>query len=482
MLDLRPVGYVIGLLTATLGVLMVFPMLLDWASGSDNWAAFAESAVVTGLSGALLALACANGAGGGLDLRQSFVLTTGVWVVLPAFGALPLVIGEPGLDFTDAMFESVSGMTTTGTTVITGLDGLPMGANLWRAMLQWLGGLGIVIVALIFLPVMKVGGMQFFRAEGFDTLGKVLPRALDISAALVQIYVVMTLACAVVFWALGMNGFEAVVHALTALSTGGFSNRDTSFTEFSDALHYVAAVFMILSTLPFIRFIQLLQGQAAPMWQDGQVRAYLRWTLYAIGLVVGWRVLMQGEPLLHTLHDSVFNVVSIFSGTGFGSGDVTLWGAMPFVVLLIVGFVGGCTSSTGCSVKVFRYLVMFEAIRTQIRRLLLPYSVQPVRLDGRTVDQDVINSVIVFFTLFVLTFGVLAVALGMTGLAPRTALTAAWTAIADIGPVWGPEVGPTGAVDGFPGSAKWLMIAGMLIGRLELLSVYVLFTVRFWAR
>jgi trk system potassium uptake protein len=345
-----------------------------------------------------------------------------------------------------------------------------------------LGGLGIVIVALIFLPVMKVGGMQFFRAEGFDTLGKVLPRALDISAALVQIYVVMTLACAVAFWALGMNGFEAVFHALSTMATGGFSNRDTSFTEFSDALHYVAAVFMFLATLPFIRFIQLLQGQVAPMWQDGQVRAYLRWTVYAIALIVGWRVLMQREPVLHTLHDSVFNVVSVFSGTGFGSGDVTLWGPMPFVVLLIVGFIGGCTSSTGCSVKVFRYLVMIEAIRTQFRRLLLPYSVQPVRLDGRTVDQDVINSVIVFFTLFVLSFGVLAVALAMTGLAPRTALTAAWTAIANIGPAFGPGVGPTGAVDGFPASAKWLMVAGMLVGRLELLSVYVLFTVRFWAR
>lgn len=482
MLDLRPVGYVIGLLTATLGALMLFPMVLDWASGSDNWAAFAESGAVTFVCGLFLTLACANGTGQGLNLRQSFVLTSGVWVVLPAFGALPLIIGEPGLGLTDAMFESMSGMTTTGTTVITGLDALPPGANLWRAMLQWLGGLGIVIVALIFLPVMKVGGMQFFRAEGFDTLGKVLPRALDISAALVQIYVAMTVACAVVFWALGMDGFEAVVHALTTLATGGFSNRDTSFTEFSDALHYAAAVFMFLATLPFIRFIQLMQGQALPLFQDSQVRAYLRWTLYAIAAVVLWRVLVHGEPVLHTLHDSVFNVVSVFTGTGFGSGDVTAWGHMPFVVLLIVGFIGGCTSSTGCSVKVFRYLVMFEAIRTQIRRLLMPYAVQPVRLDGRTVDQDVINSVIVFFTLFVLSFGVLAVALAMTGLAPRTALTAAWTSIANIGPAFGPAVGPTGSVEAFPDSAKWIMVLGMMVGRLELLSVYVLFTLRFWQR
>lgn len=482
MLDLRPVGYVIGLLTATMGALMLFPLVLDWASGSDNWAAFAESAVITGLSGALLTLACANATGAGLTLRQSFVLTTGVWIVLPAFGALPLIIGAPGLGLTNAVFESVSGMTTTGTTVISGLDALPPGANLWRAMLQWLGGLGIVIVALIFLPVMKVGGMQFFRAEGFDTLGKVLPRALDISAALVQIYVVLTIACALAYWALGMDGFEAVVHALSTLATGGFSNRDSSFTEFSDALHYTASAFMLLATFPFIRYVQMLQGQALPLWRDGQVRTYLRWTLYAIVAVVAWRVLVQHEPLARSVHDSVFNVISIFSGTGFGSGDVTAWGHMPFIVLLIVGFIGGCTSSTGCSVKVFRYQVMFAAIRTQVRRLLMPYAVQPLRLDGRTVEQDVTNSVIVFFTLFVLSFGVLAVALGMTGLAPRTALTAAWTAIANIGPAFGPEVGATGSVVEFPGSAKWLMIAGMLVGRLELLSVYVLFTARFWAR
>lgn len=482
MLDLRPVGYVIGLLTAVLGVLMVLPMGLDLAVGSNNWAGFALSAALTFSAGMLVALACANAAGGGLDLRQSFVLTTGVWVVLPCFGALPLMLGEPGAGLTDAMFESMSGLTTTGTTVFTGLETLPPGTNLWRAMLNWLGGLGIVIVALIFLPVMKIGGMQFFRAEGFETLGKVLPRALDISAALVRIYVAMTLVCALVFRALGMPAFDAVIHALSAVATGGFSNRDASFAGYSQPLHYAAAVVMILSTLPFIRYIQLMQGHAGPIWQDSQVRAYLCWIGYAIAAVVGWRVLAGHEPLLTTLHDSVFNVVSIFSGTGFASGDVLLWGPLPFVVLIIVGFIGGCTSSTGCSVKVFRYLVVFQAIHTQIRRLLMPYAVQPVRLDGRKVEPDVINSVIVFLTLFVLTFGVLAVALSMAGLAPRTALTAAWTSIADIGPVYGPGVGATGAVGGFPTAAKWLMIAGMMVGRLELLSVYVLFTVRFWSR
>ncbi|MGN0932270.1 TrkH family potassium uptake protein [Falsigemmobacter intermedius] len=482
MLDLRPVGYVIGLLTATLGALMLLPLAVDLLAGSANWRAFAGAAAITFCCGLFTAIACRNAISGGLDLRQSFVLTTGVWVVLPLFAALPFTTGAPDLSGTDAVFEAMSGLTTTGTTVITGLDALPMGTNLWRAMLNWLGGLGIVIVALIFLPVMKVGGMQFFRTEGFDTLGKVLPRALDISKALLSIYLVMTLGCALAYRAFGMETFEAVIHALSALSTGGFSNRDTSFTEFAVPLHYVTVVAMILSTLPFIRFIQLFRGEVKPLWQDLQVRAYLRWTLYAIVMVLAWRVIRDAQPFWPALHQSVFNVVSIFSGTGLLSGDPGQWGPLPFMVLLIVGFIGGCTSSTGCSVKVFRYLIMFRAITTQIRRLLQPAAVHPLRLQGRRVEQEVISSVIVFFTLFIATFAVLAIALSMTGLQPRTALTAAWTAIADIGPVWGPEVGPTGAVGGFPDPAKWIMTIGMLLGRLELVSVYVLFTIRFWAR
>ena len=482
MFDLRPVGYVIGLLVAALGVAMLFPMALDWAAGDPHWQSFVESALITCLSGALLALACANGRGNSLTLQQSFILTTGTWVVVPAFGALPFMLGAPGVGLTDAMFESMSGMTTTGATVFVGLDDLPLGTNLWRGILHWLGGLGIVIVAMIFLPVMRVGGMQYFRSEGFDTLGKVLPRALDISSALIQIYIALTLLCLVVFYAMGMTGFEAVVHAMSTIATGGFSTSDQSFAKFSGPLQYACALFMFLSTLPFIRYVQMMNGSARPLLADSQVRAYLRWTLYAIAMVTAYRVMAQGQPLESSLRETTFMLTSVFSGTGFTSADVSGWGGFAFVVILAAGFIGGCTSSTGCSVKVFRYQIMFETIKTQLRRLLSPNAVLPVRLDGRPVGTDVITSVIVFFTLFVLTFGVLTVALSLTGLQTRTALTAAWTSIANVGPVWGPEVGATGAMDGIPASAKWLMIWGMLLGRLELMSVYVLFTARFWMR
>lgn len=480
MIDLRPVAYVIGLLVSAMGVFMVFPMALDLAAGDPHWRAFFRSSVICLVAGGAMAIASANGATEGLTLQQIFILTTGVWVAMPAFGALPLILGEPGLSVTDALFESVSGMTTTGTTVIEGIDGLPLGTNLWRAILQWLGGLGIVIVAMLFLPVMKVGGMQFFRSEGFDTLGKVLPRALDISSALIQIYVWLTVACAVVYFALGMSGFEAVCHALTTVSTGGFSTSDRSFGLFQGPAEYAAVIFMLLGSLPFIRFVQLAQGSIRPLLADSQVRAYLRWNAYAVVAIVAYELWRGGQSLPVLLRETTFNVVSTFSGTGFSSVDLSSWGPFPFVLLIVVGLIGGCTSSTGCSVKVFRYLILFEAIKVQIKRLHNPSSVNPLRYDGRPVGFDVVDSVIVFFTLFILTFGLLAVALGLAGLEFKTAVTAAWTSVANIGPVFGPEVGPTGAVHGFPEAAKWMMMAGMLVGRLELLSVYVLFMRRFW--
>ncbi len=480
MPDLRPVGYVIGLLVAALGATMLFPMGLDWMAGDPHWQVYLECTIISCAGGGFTALACASGTGKGLTLQQIFILTTGVWIMLPLFGALPLMLGAPFLSFTDAVFESVSGMTTTGTTVITGIENLPRGVILWRGILQWVGGLGIVIVAMLFLPVMKVGGMQFFRSEGFDTLGKVLPRAMDISAALVQIYVLLTVACAITFLGLGMSGYEAVVNALATISTGGYATSDASFSIYGAGAQYAAVVFMILGSLPFIRFLQAMQGNVVPLWHDPQVRAYLRWTGYAVGAVTAYEVVARDRAFWPMLQEASFNIVSVFSGTGFTSTDLSKWGTFPFVILILVGLIGGCTSSTGCSVKVFRYLILFEAIRVQIRRLHNPAAVNPMRYEGRPVGEDVLNSVIVFFTMFILTLGVLTVGLSMTGLATKSALTAAWTSIANVGVVFGPDVGSSGAVHQFPTSAKWLMVAGMLVGRLELLSVYVLLMPRFW--
>lgn len=357
---------------------------------------------------------------------------------------------------------------------------MPAGTLLWRGLLQWLGGLGIVIVAMVFLPVMKVGGMQYFRSESFDTLGKILPRALDISTGLIRVYLGLTLACTATYYALGMGDFDALVHALTTVSTGGFATSDKSFADYAGPIEYASAAFMLFASMPFIRFVQLTSGNWQPLWRDVQVRAYLRWNAYAIAAIVAYEVMDRGAPFLVTLRETTFNVVTIFSGTGYTSVDIGLWGPFPFMVVFMVGMIGGCTASTGCSIKVFRFLIVFEAIRTQIRRILRPNAVLPVRLEGRPVSEDVINSVIVLLTVFILTFGGVAVGLSFIGLNSETAVTAAWTSVFNIGPAFGPGVGPTGAMDAFPAPAKWLMSFGMLAGRLELLSVFVLFVPRFW--
>ncbi len=480
MIDLRPTGYIIGMLTAALGLTMLIPATVDGVCGNDNWHAFIEAAILTVASGGMLAIASHDSQNRTLTLRQSFVLTTLVWLTLPFFGALPFMIGAPHLGLTDAYFEAISGLTTTGTTAIAELDTLPPGVNLWRGLLQWLGGLGIIIVAMIFLPVMRVGGMQFFRSEGFDTLGKILPRAMDISTALIRIYVGLTVACALTYFMLGMTGFDAVMHALTTLSTGGFSNYDASFGAYKGAPEYASSLFMALAAMPFIRFVQLMRGDPVPLWRDPQVRAFLRWMACAIGIIVLYRMIHQGAAFWPTLREVTFNVISTFTGTGYASEDVTTWGHLAFSVFIISGLIGGCTSSTACSIKVFRYLILREAIKVQIQRLYAPHRSLRVRYDGRPVDEGVVNSVVAFFSLFMLIFGLLIVALSLTGLDTETAMTSAWTAIANIGPAWGPEITANGSVADFPAASKWLMSGAMCLGRLELMSVLVLFLPRFW--
>jgi len=480
MLDLRPVGYILGLLTIVMGLAMLFPMALDMADGNRNWQAFGVSGVVAVALGGSIALASANFDFAQMTVRQAFLLTTSTWVVLPLIGAIPLLLGAPDVSLTDAYFEAVSGMTTTGSTVLTGLDHLPRGVNLWRGILQWLGGLGIVIVALIFLPVMRVGGMQFFRAEGFDTLGKVLPRAIDISKALVMAYVGLTLACAVVYGVLGLTPYEAAVHALTTVSTGGFSTTDASFSAFSGPAEYAAVVFMILAAVPFVRFIQMANGDPWALFRDVQVQAFLRWIGYATAAVVVWRMAVLGDAFGPSLRETLFNLVSHFTGTGYASTDVGQWGSFPFVIIFMVGLVGGCTASTTCSIKVFRFLVFREALVAELKRIFRPSLVVSPRLGGRAIERDVIDSVMAFTILFFLTLGLTAVLLSLTGLSTRTAITAAWTSVANIGPAYGPEVSATGSMEAFPVAAKWIMLGAMILGRLELLSVFVLFTLRFW--
>ncbi len=480
MIDLRPVGYVIGLLVACLGGTMVVPLSVDLYAGNGHAAVFVESAILTVLTGGLLALACANGVGEKLTIQQTFILTTAVWVALPIFAAIPFHQGATDATITDAFFEAMSGLTTTGSTVFTGLDELPAGLLLWRSMLQWFGGIGIIVVAMVFLPELRVGGMQIFRSEAFDTAGKVLPRAAEIASRISIVYVSLTVACALSYYGVGMSFFEAVNHALTTVATGGFSTHDASFGALKGAPEYVAALFMVLASLPFVRYVQLLAGSSKPLLMDSQVRAFLALLATLIFAMVAYLLVVTGAGAGLALREVIFNITSIITGTGYASADYQLWGAFPIAMFFFVGLIGGCAGSTSCSIKIFRYQILMAAIANQVRRIHSPHGVFQPKYDGRTMTEDVISSVMAFLTLFIVTLGVLSVLLSMTGLDFLTSISGAAAAIANVGPGLGEIIGPTGTYATLNGVAKWLLIVGMLVGRLELMVVMVLFTSRFW--
>ncbi len=480
MIDLRPVGYVIGLLVAALGATMIVPLVVDVMDGNGHADAFLQSAILTVVIGGLMALACANSFRRRLTIQQTFLLTTGVWLALPVFGAIPFVQGATEASITDAFFEAMSGLTTTGSTVLSGLEDLPPGLLLWRSMLQWFGGIGIIVVAMVFLPELRVGGMQIFRSEAFDTAGKVLPRAAEIASRISIVYLALTFSCAAGYLAVGMNFFDAVNHAMTTIATGGFSTSDGSFSAFPGTAAYVATVFMVLASLPFVRYVQLLAGTAAPMWRDSQIRFFLGVLVAIIAVVAAFRVAAGGGTIGLSLRDVAFNITSIMTGTGFANTDYQLWGGFPMVIIFFSGLIGGCAGSTTCSIKIFRYQLLFAAISTQIRRIHSPHGIFQLKYEGRTVTEDVVSSVMAFFTIFLASIGVLSVLLSATGLDFVTALSGAATAIANVGPGLGDQIGPAGNFGGLNDAAKWLLSAGMLIGRLELLAVFVIFTSRFW--
>ena len=480
MIDLRPVGFVIGWLVAGLGLSMVVPMAADLAAGMRNAEAFATSALLTVSAGIMMVLSCAGRQRKGMSLQQSFLLATGIWAVFPFFGALPLVFGAPRVSFTDGFFEAMSAFTTTGSTVLSELETMPPGTLLWRGMMQWFGGLGIVVVAMVFLPTLRVGGMQLFRSEAFDTLGKILPRAGEIAAQLTLIYVGLTFACMMAYLWSGLAMFDAIVHAMTTLATGGMANYDASFATFGPATDWVAIVFMCLAALPFIRYVQFVAGDPKPLWRDPQIHAFFL-------ILAGWILLLSLNMLLrqdlpegYGLRQVMFNVTSIMTGTGYANADYMLWGPFAVAAFFVVGLIGGCSASTACSVKVFRYQVLYAAVAAEVMRLHSPSRVVIPRYGGQAITPDVMNAVMAFFLFFFLTLGIVTVALVVLGLPPITAVSGAATALANIGPGLGPEIGPAGNFAGLPDAAKWLLSVTMLVGRLELLTVFVIFTAAFW--
>lgn len=459
---------------------MLLPVAADRVVGNPDWRAFLISAAVTGFVGGCLVLAN-RGTVTMLTRQQGFALTTSSWLLICAFGALPFMLSDYRLDYADAFFETMSGLTTTGSTVLTGLDKAPPGLLLWRGLLQWLGGAGIIVVAIALLPFLRVGGMQLFKMESSDISEKTLPRITQVATGIILVYVVLTAACALAYWAGGMTGFEAVVHAMTTLATGGYSTSDDSLGHWdSPAIHWTAIVFMAIGGTPFIVYLRAALGHPNAIFLDRQVRGFVGFLVVVTLLVTAWLWYRLGMPLAEALRHAAFNVVSVTTTTGYASTDYSLWGSFAVTIFFLITFVGGCTGSTAGGVKMFRWEVMATALRNHSWRLVVPHSVRAGFYGNRKLTVDVYGAVFLFFAVYLGTVAIAAIALGAFGLDLVTALSGAATAVGNVGPGLGDIIGPAGNFSSLPDGAKWVLSLAMLIGRLELFTVLVLFSPAFW--
>jgi len=480
LIDLRPILMTIGVLLVVLAVGMLIPSVVDLIAGNPDWQVFATSAAITAFAGACLGLTN-RGARSRLSIQQAFLMTSLVWVVLTFFGAVPFIFSALHLSFTDAYFESMSGITTTGSTVITDLDHLAPGLLLWRAILQWLGGLGIIVVAMSFLPMLRIGGMQMFKVEAFETEGKMLATAAALSARISIVMVTFTMLLILSLWACGMTALEATVHAMTTIATGGYSTSDASVGHFdSPAIDGIITIGMVAGGIPFVFYVKLLHGNARTLLRDTQVRWYLLILLVVTLAIAVWLWRHDHFSLLSALRYASFNVVSIMTGTGYASADYELWGTFPLGVFFFLMFVGGCYGSTACGIKIFRFQILFSATVAHIRRLIQPHGIFTPKFNHNPISDDVIGSVLGYFMIFGATFFAISVGMTLLGLDLVTAMSGAGTALSNVGPGLGPIIGPAGNFQSLPDTAKWLLVVGMLIGRLEVFTIFVLFNPAFW--
>lgn len=470
-----------GMLLVGLSLGMLFPLMVELEAHTQDWEVFGASAFTTMFTGMILYIV--NYGRITIDKRHVFLFTTSVWLIIPIFAALPFLFTSSSyhLNFSDAVFEAVSALTTTGSTVMTGLDNAPRGILLWRSLLEWMGGIGIVVLAMAILPQLGVGGMQLFRSESSDKSDKLFPRTRQVAMATFTVYLTLTMICAVAYYVAGMNGFDAINHAMTTLSTGGFSTHDASMAYFDDAkIEVVGTVFMLLGGIPMILYFALFVGIKPNAILVSQTKTYLLVSLIIIAATTWWLVGHSQYGVMDAMRYSAFNIISVITTTGFASADYTQWGGAFIIMIYFLTIIGGCTGSTSGGMKIFRFEVMYGALRRDFMAFVQPHGVFRTTIAGRPVGQDIEISVKIFFVLFALTFSFIAMTLSLLGLDFITSMSAAATAIANVGPGLGDVIGPTGNFASLPDMAKWVLAIGMIVGRLEILTVLVVLSPYFW--
>ncbi len=477
---MRPALYITFVFTTFLSLAMAVPAILDYADGSDAWTVFAVSGISVFCVSVIGAIALRDTVPP-FTPRFGFLLTTLLWAMSAVVGAMPFWLSDLEMTTAGAYFEAMSGLTTSGATVLSGLDLMSRGYLLWRAMLHSLGGIGIIAISLFLFPFLRIGGMQVFRTESSDRSDKALPRIASVTRALCFIYFGLTILCAIVYAALGMSVFDAICHAMATISTGGFSTHDRSFGFFQDPrILWAAVVFMIMGSLPFVLYVDLLVRGRFGFWRDWQVRTFFGGiALFSIFLAV-WLTRVRDIELSEALTQATFNVVSIVSTTGFASDDYAIWGPFAFGAFYILTFIGGCSGSTSGGLKVYRFIIVFQALRRAFTRLVYPNAVRPLRFGDKIIDQDVYDSVIIYFVAFFLIYGIAILAMALAGQDFVTALTGVQTAFTNVGPGLGETIGPAGNFAPLGEFELWLLSFVMLLGRLEIMTVIILFTPVFW--
>ena len=479
-MNFRPLLLVIGLFTSMFGLMMLLPAIIDLLADNDDWTVFFASSFITVFAGAAMIMA-GWGSQAPLRVREAFLLVAVIWTAMPLFGSMPFMFSAENTSFTDAYFEAMSGITTTGSTIIVGLDITAPGILLWRGILQWLGGIGILVMAISISPMLQIGGMQLFRMEFTDNVDGVAPRIAEISGSITLIYVSLTFMCFLAYLFFGMDLFDAVVHALTTVATGGMANHDQSIGYFNNpGIEYVGVVFMILASMPFLLYAQYINGNRWALFRDTQVRWFLGTLLTFIIIMSVYQFSQGNTDLEKIIRFSAFNVTSIMTGTGYATLDYTLWGVFASVFFFFIMFIGGCAGSTSCGIKIFRFQVIFQNMKVHIAQMLHPNGVFIPRYNGHKIEDNISASVMGFFVVFIFSFGAIALILSLLGLDDITAISGAASAIANVGPGLGPIIGPAGNYAPLPDAAKWVLSAAMLLGRLEIFTVLVLFTPKFW--
>jgi len=481
MSNYKTVFFTLGVLQIILGISMIIPIVIQIIYGELD-SSFIGAGIITIIFGILFFLANLDH-DKKLNLQQAFLLTSLSWLSIAIFGSLPFVFSSLQLSITDSLFESMSGITTTGSTIIINLNDSPKGILLWRALLQWLGGIGIIVMAITLMPIMNVGGMQLFKISSNDASEKILPKSKEIALSLILIYSGLTFICSIFYKIFGMNYFDSITHAMTTIATGGFSNYNESIGYFNSAtIEITAIIFIILGSIPFIAYIKFLNGNKRIFISDSQIRTFIKIIIVSIIILFFYLAFQNKNFSEINLRSISFNVVSILTGTGYVTQQFDNWGSFSLIFFLILMFIGGCAGSTACGIKIFRVQILYLFLVNQLKKIIYPRGIFFIKYDGNNVDDKFMSSIISFIYLYIIIFFFITALLSLSGLDFVTSISAAATSISNVGPGLGTIIGPNGNFSQLPDFSKWVLSFGMILGRLELFAILVLFLPSFWQK